>query len=248
MKYYQANIPLPDEYKDSIMEAISYGVKDDIIQFKKDTNLVTENGLKFLKWDFINTNIARAVSCDRLEWTIIKRGGWKLVLIYDRETKLLYSLMSENNFEILRKRSKIDKVHYIDALSLINNNLKAKNQVTQLTLFDINDENIEMQKEDLLKDILQHINGEVQYYAVITFSTKKYELSSVVTYIPTPQLEVAYLEDWSNHIPVDFDVHLTIDDDVEEDDDEVEVKLRERTVPKNDDIIKLRKHKEEKLT
>lgn len=246
MSYFESSIPLSDELKSFIIEAVSSGVKHDVLQFKNEHDLATDNGIHFLKWDFINTNLVRDISNDRLECIIIQRGGWKLVVIYDKETKFLYSLMSQNRFGELQKRTKKDTVHYIDGLTLINDDLEVKNNIQQLTLFDIKDERWEEERENVLSNILQCIDGEVVQYAVITFSTQKLELNSVLTYIPTADLKVAYKEDWSDYIPVDFDISNVITDNENEEEEEVEVRLRERVISKDDTIVQFKKHIKDK--
>ncbi|MGE5632196.1 MAG: DUF5986 family protein, partial [Caulobacteraceae bacterium] len=177
MGNFGSAIPLDDNHKSLIIQAISDGNKKEVLDFMAEYDLETYNGIHFLKWDFANTNLLRNLSDDRFQCLKIKRGPWKLVLVYDKETKYLYSLMNKHRFLQLQERVNKEQVHYIDALALINKGLRGNGKNKQLRLFIVKSD--KTNTKNLLKEILQQIDGEVIRFTVIAFSNEKDEITSV---------------------------------------------------------------------
>ncbi|MDK2920143.1 MAG: hypothetical protein PWQ37_2876 [Candidatus Petromonas sp.] len=87
---FDLTIPLSDDLKTKIIQAIYDGYKNDILDFKREYPLETYNCIPFMKWDFINTNIINRVNDEKFQCFKISRGRWKLILLYDKDTKYLY--------------------------------------------------------------------------------------------------------------------------------------------------------------
>lgn len=125
---------LPDEYKIKIIQALTDAIRADVKEFTREFSLETNNGIEFLKWDFINSNLVRNASDERLLAIKVQRGRWVLILIYDTELKYLYTFMKHKRFKQLQdQRKNREKPHYIDALALLNKDLHSEND--QLSLF-----------------------------------------------------------------------------------------------------------------
>jgi hypothetical protein len=247
---YGSTIPLNNSYKSSIIQAISDGIKKDVSDFKAENVLETYNGINFLKWDFINTNIIKTLkNNNKFQCLKYQRGpSWVLVLIYDKETNYLYCLMSKQQFNLLKDKER-DHLHYIDALALINKGLKAKiKKYKQIKLFNIEDKTIKnADKKSLLSDILQRINGKVMKFAIITYLSEKREITSVSAYMLTTALEIGHEENWNELITVDYNNSPIIEDNINKDDEEeINMKLRVDPTQSNNNIIKLKRKKDKK--
>jgi hypothetical protein len=245
---FDLTIPLSDDLKTKIIQAIYDGYKNDILDFKREYPLETYNCIPFMKWDFINTNIINRVNDEKFQCFKISRGRWKLILLYDKDTKYLYVMMNKNRFEQLQdelqNRINNNKVHYIDALALINKDLNelSKNSNIQLSFFD-DYELREKEIEVLLhNEILKNIDNEVNRLVVISFSVNRLEITSVIAYILTTELEIVYEENWNEFISIDYD---NISDnelfDINEDDDDIEIGIRDIVFMNNsDELVKIK--------
>lgn len=241
----ESKIPLSGHYKGSIVRAIFEAHKKDLPDFYGEYDLETFNCRHFLKWDFTNTNIIRSFLGKRFHCIKVKRGSWRFVLIYDKETKFLYSLMKEKRFIELQDKTKLGKIHYLYALASINKELKRK--IEQLSLFTIDNNQLQNDLKNVLHEMIQNIDGEINNYVLISFSTEKHELVSVSAYIPTAGLDIAYKESWNEFIPADFDTLSDYTDNINQsDEDEINIALREEILPNNnDDMVQLKSNEKE---
>lgn len=192
-----------DAYKRSIIQAITDAFRKDAQDFAAEFDLETKNGNHFLKWDFINTNLIRNVSDDKLLTIKRKRGNWELILLYDSETRYLYSLMKRKRFiQLAEQRKNRTKAHYLDALVSFNTGLQPQNGFIQLSLFS--DNSWDKQVHRLLHDLVHEHQDEIERFVLISFSTGKDDITSVSAIVPTVDLSIAYEEDWSEFIPAEF--------------------------------------------
>lgn len=225
---------LLDEYKISIVQALTDAVRADVQEFTKEFPLETNNGIEFLKWDFINSNLIRNASDERLRAIRVKRGRWELILLYDSELKYLYTFMKHKRFKQLQdQRGKREKAHYIDALVLLNKGQHSGKD--QLSLFE--DTAWDEGAESLLQSIAREHQNEIKCFAVIGFSTLKGDVTSVSAIIPTVELEIAHEVDWSEFISTDYNTNGFVFDftPTVEDEDEITLTLKEQPISDNDD-------------
>lgn len=245
------SIPMVDNHKAVFIDAIRNANKKDIMEFRMERNIETFNSVHFLKWDFINTNMIRTLPTDQFQCVRVKRGPlWELVLIYDKETQYLYAAMQEKRFHQLSERLHKETVHYIDALSSINKDLKANaslNPAKQIYLFETENNTWNEQIEYELKLMLHRLEGEVTRFVLVTFSTEKGEIVSVNAIMPTAELEIAYEENWNEFITADFSTAFESHGAAFEQEEEIFVGLREGVVShQQDDLVQLRDDEMEK--
>ncbi|GIO85533.1 hypothetical protein J25TS5_24650 [Paenibacillus faecis] len=245
------SIPMADNYKTIIIDAIRNANKKDIMEFRMERKVETFNSVHFLKWDFINTNIIRTLPSDQFQCVKVKRGPlWELVLIYDKETQYLYAAMQEKRFRQLSERLYKETVHYIDALSSINYDLEADvdlNPAKQIYLFETENVDWNEQVEYELKLMLHLLEGEVTRFVLVTFSTDKGEIASVNAIMPSAELEIAYEENWNEFITADFSTAFELQGTTSEHEEEIFIGLREEVVShQQDDLVQLRDDETEK--
>ncbi|MEF3305333.1 DUF5986 family protein [Paenibacillus sp. GYB003] len=251
METIKLSIPIADNHKTVIIDAIRNAGKKDIMEFRMERKVETFNSVHFLKWDFINTNIIRTLPTSQFQCVKIKRGPlWELVLIYEKETQYLYAAMQEKRFHQLNERLYKETVHYIDALSLINNDLEADeelNPAKQLNLFESENDDWNAQVEYELKTMLHMLEGEVKRFVLITFSTDKGEITAVNAIMPNAKLEIAYEENWNEFITADFSIAFESQGAIAEQEEEIFVGLREGVIPhQQNDLVQLRDDEMEK--
>ncbi|MDB5052320.1 MAG: phiCD27 1 [Bacilli bacterium] len=226
---------LPDEYKISIIQALTDAIRKDIYDFIEEFDLETSNGIHFLKWDFINSNLIRNAADGRLHCIKIKRGRWELVLLYDTELKYLYTLMKHKRFiQLQDQKKKRAKAHYIDALALLNKGLHSPND--QLSLFE--NSSWDEGAENLLYNLVREHQDNIERFVLIGFSTLKDDITSVSAILPSVELGIAHEVDWSEFISTDYSTsnvtfNYTPSDEEEE---EVPVKLKKQTGATRDNV------------
>jgi hypothetical protein len=234
------NIDLNPEYKKSIVESIQEGLTKYSVNYKEEFKTKTNNGKHFVIWDFINTEINNEMPEHRFEIIVSVRGIWQLILIQDKSTRCLYSIMKEKRFKQLQHRVKKDKVHYLDVLTSINSDLK-KHSNAQITMFKLVCEERQEYIEKTLEDMLHKLKAEVERYVLISFSDKNNEITSVGAYIVTDTLDVVYQENWEEYVHIGYDsvigsLEHKYDTEAEEL-EEIELPLKVRT---NDNIVSLK--------
>lgn len=245
-------IPLADYYKSIIIQAICDGNKKDIEDFNKENNLYTSNNIHMLKWDFINTNLAQKLRGEKFVCYKVKRGIWQFVLIHDIENNVYYSLMNEKNLleirENVQKRFNKSVVHYLDALAYINNGIKPiVERDRQGKLFIEDTEAWEDQVSRVLEQITSGITTQGAKYVLISFATRALETISVLAQIPTQDLGIAHIEDWSEFIAPDFAAVIDRNTSQEDDEDEVKISIRDHVLNRNSEIkVNVRRDEVEK--
>lgn len=241
-------IPLSTEHKQTVLEALSSAIRIEAQEIQTEFKLETFNSKHFLKWDLANRNVIRNISNDRFTCVKYKRGPWELIFLHDTETNYLYSLMRQKRFFQLQDRSKYDQLHYIDALAALNNGTKPIKGFQQLTLFEAENEVWTDKAKALLSDMLGELQGIIRQFVLITFTADKDTVSSAFAYIPTPELQIAHEENWSEHIPFDYTAAVFTSNIINEDEDEeVELALREEyQVQRNEVTIHLIEGKNKK--
>lgn len=229
---------LPDKYKVSIIQAMTDAVRSDIDDFLNEFHLESFNGIDFLKWDFINTNLVRNSVDGRLIAIKLKRGRWTLILLYDTELKYLYALMRHKRFwQLQDQRKSRVQPHYIDALSYLNKDVHAEND--QLCLFDNDDWDKEV--KGLLHNIIPEYHNEISRFILIGFSTTKDEIARVSAIVPTADLQIALELDWSEFIPANYDsVEVAFDFTATDEDEEIPIKLKGISEISDDSMVRLK--------
>ena len=241
MNQYVSSIPLSDNYKTNIIQAVCDGNKRNIQYFGQENSLPTTNSIHMLKWDYVNRNLIEKLSSEKFVCHKVIRGIWSFILVHDIETDSYYSLMNENNFAKIRKNfpKRVNKAraHYLDALASINFHLQPMVEpVRQGCLFDEDHELWANDVQKVLGKILPGINVEKSTHVLVGFSTRHLDTTAVCAYVLTKDLDIAAVEDWSEFIEADFDSVIDRHEVSEENDDDIPMSIREHILNKTDDI------------
>ena len=116
---YSVDIPLNPMYIKMIIDAISnaYFLYQDHVD---EQNFPTDNGKEGEVWNYINKCVIDLLPADRFQITVMNRGRWKFLGIYDRKNRYLYTLMREKNLKNIRNTISKHMFHYVNALSKLN--------------------------------------------------------------------------------------------------------------------------------
>lgn len=192
------SIPLGDDAKRKIIKALHLGLKKDVSEFRQQFPLRTKNGLGFLRWDMINTNLYDLAVESLIPLLVgVDRGRWEMTLLFDSETSFLYSFMNIERLEELS--SSPAGSHYLAQLCLINDYGGSRHR--QMTFFD---EGVGANGQRLtVSQIIPE--PSVKRYVTVCFRQIAGDITSVVAYILDSDLTVLHKEDWSSFISPDYE-------------------------------------------
>ncbi|MEO2601361.1 DUF5986 family protein [Clostridium butyricum] len=235
-------IDMENEDKKIIVQALQNGLER-FSEHVCNTRTITHMGYTGTKWDMINTECRDALPEEKYDVVVCKRGVWQLILMYDKGTKTLYTLMKEKRYEDVCKTVKRNKVHYLEAIATVNKDL-IEEQQEQIAFFQGFDELKKEKTENTVIQLLSNIEGEVKKHVLITFADKDLELSSISALIVTPSLQILYKEDWTEYIEPKYSLDVNSIDIDNDEDDYIELGLK---ITKEDiDTIKIKRNKEKR--
>ncbi len=204
---------LSDKICRKIVECIHEALGDGIKEVVARNRLKTKNSVPFLKWDILNTLLCDEFDTPDCMSYIAKRGAWKLILLYDKNTGFLFSFMRESRFNSLRKDfDKRKKMHYIDILAMfLNEDLRAKALQTKLPLVFGKDKKFsdeERMHEIVHNFLIQLLEDQLllSRHALILFDGTDYGLTSVRAVMIDTQMNIVEQENWNSYIPTDISI------------------------------------------
>ncbi|QHX44038.1 hypothetical protein GWP43_11955 [Treponema vincentii] len=162
------------DFYQNIYSAISQSIKEDLESYTSTRSLVTQNSRNFLKWDLINTNIYEKLQNSNIEVEIVKMGGWKFLLLLDKENNTLFSLMTAKRYESICSNVSKNAPLYLQSLVELNQQLGLNSPF----LFDCHNHSpiFENLLNDLCKPFFNHVpNFSKIVYKLITFNTNQFD-------------------------------------------------------------------------
>lgn len=170
-----------------IANAIPKSIGADIKHYLANSNNETNNAVKFMRADFINTNVKNALiaSMPNIKLHAFKRGPHDLRLIVDFDNHLTYSIHGKTSFDDIRNRhqdSETHKPHYTQSiLAIENQDIAPVNE--QLSLLDFG-LLMPYSEDEYQKDYADIVgqDGKIDsgfHNIVITYSCKKGKVDSL---------------------------------------------------------------------
>ena len=192
------------KFKTVVLQGIIDGYTEDLNSVRQNYDLETFSSKYTLARDLANSNIKKSLDNSRYEFPKFKRGAHEFILIYDKYDKVLYSIMKEETFNGLRKSQNGKKIHYLEALGIIN---YGKMPVqSQATFIGYEDECRIKNAEQLLGKMLSDdILEEVEVHNLICFNIKNSEMKSARSIQLDLNLDIVGIESWNDCIPVGYD-------------------------------------------
>ena len=185
----------------SISDAVGDDIRRDVIVNELDTN----NGTSTRIWDYINRNLGRNLSSEYYITKPTKRGRWEMKPIFDKRSKVLYTIMREERFsQLLTEVLDRDSAHYVQALAH-ELNVEIAHPNEQLSLF----EDTEYFDEDQVRKIVLKINhdlgipdGIIENHVLVLFSSSNHMMKSIRACVLKGDLTIVADRDWSKFIDV----------------------------------------------
>lgn len=190
------------KFKEIVLQGILDGYTDDLKLIKSEYSLETFSSRYPLARDLANSNIINSLDRDRYRFPKFKRGAHEFILIYDKKEKILYSTMQEKTFKTLKRSPNGNKIHYLEALGLINYD---RNPLESQVMFFEDEYRMNNTKELLDKIVASDILDEVKVHNLISFNIKNNEMKSVRSIQLNSNLDIIAYESWNDYITVKFD-------------------------------------------
>lgn len=181
-----------------IYQCLFQAVGEDYQEAESYLELETRISKPFMIWDLINRNLIRNFSESNVLYSTKKRGMWEVLLLYDKDSKMLLSFMKDTRFKDIRKAKQGNQPQYIRALLLLNQNLQAK--IKQLALFDIpefdcDNTQLKILLDSLCANFMEPVISKVKHHALIVFSSSYGQLTSLKAYVLDSDLDVVSEKD-----------------------------------------------------
>lgn len=140
---------------------------------------------------------------DDVLYSTKKRGMWEILLLFDKNSKMILSFMKDTRFEGIQKTKHRHQPQYIRALLLLNQNLQAR--VKQQKLFgreeivtERDNQELKALLNSLCTNFTEPVISVVKHHALVVFSSKYGQLSSLKAYVLDSDLDIVYEQDWLN--------------------------------------------------
>ena len=204
-KIVEASIEIPDDLAYKIICCLRGALEDDVSSFLASSSLVTQNGLRSLKGDFINTRLQTELGNKQIEVVPFCRYGWKSRLVIDRERKRVYSVISKGRMKQVTKEARLRNVPHYALLFAYNLNSKVRAPHKQMSMFDeypFSDEIMTKGFDKLIGGILD--TNEDYQYCVITYEVIDGELSDCQVIILDRDLDIAAKKNLNRYITPEY--------------------------------------------
>lgn len=195
---------LSSEIAQIIVSCVENAVGDDIRSDIRRNRLKTTNSVPARIWDLMNTNLIDSLELQNCTLAIAHRGPWQMLVIYERATHHIITLMREKRFSELQKNQhKRKQMHYLDIFAKhFNKDLISEPVQTSFLQKTFTGEE---QLAELVRAILSDLNDDVKIvrnHILVLFETAGYQLTHIRAVKVTSNLEVANNcdEDWSKYI------------------------------------------------
>lgn len=204
----QFDLEISEEVLRAVAKSVSDGIGVDYIHNKKQLNTYTNNNTHSMIWDLINTNCKKNLG-EKFICSVLKkkRGIWEFLIIYDKTSKKLITVMRETRLRQIIKYPQKYKKHYVAALSqFLNIGLKPN----QAKLFNLPKT---AEEQDYLSELSKELCGDIineiiqdSLYAILSFNSSGGLMTDFKATYLTQNLELSKDVQLEAYIPKDYDV------------------------------------------
>ena len=203
-----------------IVKAIEKGCGEDVRTYLMSTDKATNNALRLMRSDNINTNLRDSVVSEMVELKRFKRSAWVGCLLIDRENKFTYTICTKQTLESIPKKPDRRIPHYLQTILHIQN-AEVKVQCKQMNLLeympevatDFSDEEYQNDYQSIMEDDLSF--GDDYLHLVIVYEVSHYNVISVSMKVLDKDFQAAREYSLTGMLQPDFG-ELTIQNNNEE--------------------------------
>lgn len=184
-----------------IYQCLFQAVGEDYQEAEAKLDLETHVSKPFIVWDLIYRNLIRNFS-DSSDSNVLyatqKRGMWEVMLLFDKESKMLFSFMRDIRFKSIRKVKRWKQPEYIRALLTLNENLQAENK--QQCFFGDNTQQDNLQLKNTLNSLCENFSepivSDIDHHVLVVFSSNYGQITSLKAMVLDSDLDIVTEQDW----------------------------------------------------
>lgn len=181
--------------------SISESVGVDFIHARKQLGTFTQNSSSTLIWDLINSNLKKRLGEDYACIYKKQRGIWEFLLIVDKKSKKVITIMRENRLRDIIAHPYKNKKHYSAALALLNGSLKPRQRkLLNIPLNREDNEFLQVLSQELCSEIEQNMLEE-SLYCILSFKTSSGVMTTFNANYLTKNLEISETISLNDFIP-----------------------------------------------
>ena len=185
------NFNLEEELLRAVAISISEGIGIDFIDARKQLNTYTKNSSPALIWDLINSNLKKRLGDNYVCIYKKQRGIWEFLLIVDKKSKKVITIMRENRLKQITKHPFKNRKHYTAALALLNEHLKPRQRKLVNIPLNREDNNfLQVLSRELCSEIEQNMLEE-SLYCILSFKSSSGVMTAFSANFLTKNLEIA---------------------------------------------------------
>jgi hypothetical protein len=190
---------IPKHIIQKIFQSIFSAGGEDYQEAENYLDLQTHISKPFVKWDLFHRNLIRNFSESKVLFSSNKRGMWEVLLLYERESRMLLSFMSDARFKEIQRNEPEARPKYIQALTLLNEKLDAKRR--QKALFDAEEsdgdtEELRTLLNSLCNGFTEPVDDQINHHVLVVFSSNYGQVTSLKAYVLDSDFGIVYEQDW----------------------------------------------------
>lgn len=233
---------IPGNIRYKIIACLRGALEEDLGQFKQSAHLATNNGIPFLKGDYINTRLQNELANGDIEVVPFSRYGWESRVVIDHINKIAYNVISKSRMDQLMKDAKVNGVpHYtlLFAYALNNDLVAPQKQLSVFENYPFTDEVMTDGYNKLLGGQLQRDSG--YRYCVITYEVSSGQLFSCEILMLDKDLDIITKVELAEFITPEY-ASLTQHNDTDLDpaNKQTRVKLKKNSVQDTTSLVSLK--------
>ena len=167
-----------------IVRAIEKGCGEDVRAYLMSTNKATNNAVRIMRADNINTNLRDSVVSETIELKYFKRSAWIGCLLIDRESRVTYTICTKQTLESIPKKPNRRIPHYLQTILYIQNG-DVEVQYKQMDLLEympdmiteFTDEEYQDDYQSIMEDELSFDDGYL--HLVIVYEVEHYNITAI---------------------------------------------------------------------
>ena len=167
-----------------IVKAVEKGCGEDIRGYLMSTDKATNNAVRLMRADNINTNLRDSVTSETVELKYFNRSAWVGCLLIDRENRVTYTICTKQTLERIPKKPNRRIPHYLQTILHIQN-IEVEAQYQQMELFQYMPEifpefSDEKYREDYQNIMEEELSIDDDYlHLVIVYEAAHYNIISI---------------------------------------------------------------------
>lgn len=179
-----------------IVKAVEKGCGEDIREYLMSTDKATNNALRLMRADNINTNLRDSVASETVELKYFNRSAWVGCLLIDRENSVTYTICTKQTLESIPKKPNRRIPHYLQTILHIQN-AEVESPYQQMDFSDfipsmITEFSDEEYEEDYQKIMDDDLTLDDDYlHLVIVYEVAHYNITSIAMRILDKKCQTA---------------------------------------------------------